>query len=200
MTKSFPKSLIKISYYISATFNPMNSLLFFFAIFNLQNNTLKESFQNFLPILLITIIPISAWIFWNVKKKRYTDSDVSDRKQRKSLYVFIVSALAVYLIYLYLRFDQIDWIILFLGILIVLMQISNYFIKSSMHTAINIFVAALFFTMSPLWGLIWLGITMVVGISRIILKRHSPREVLSGTIIGLFVSFIYLYVHIQTLN
>lgn len=200
MTKSFPEPLIKISHYISVIFNPMNSLLFFFAIFSLQNNTLKESVQNLLPILLITIIPISGWIFWNVKKKRYTDTDVSDRKQRKSLYLFIVSALVVYLLYLYLRFDQIDWIILFLGILILLMQISNYFIKSSMHTAINLFVAALFFTVSPLFGLIWLGITIVVGISRIILKRHTPREVLSGTVISFFVSFIYLYVHIQTLN
>lgn len=200
MSKSFPKPLIKISHYISAIFNPINSLLCFFVIFSLQNNTLKESIQNFLPILFITIVPISGWIFWNVKNKRYTDADVSDRKQRKSLYVFMISALAVYLLYLYLRFNQIDWIILFLGILILLMQISNYFIKSSMHTAINLFAAALFFTISPLYGLIWLGITIVVGVSRIILKRHSPLEVLSGTIISIFVSFIYLYVHIQNLN
>lgn len=200
MTKSFPEPLIKISHYISAIFNPINSLFCFFVIFSLQNNTLKESIQNFLPILFITIVPISGWIFWNVKNKRYTDADVSDRKQRKSLYVFMISALAVYLLYLYLRFNQIDWIILFLGILILLMQISNYFIKSSMHTAINLFAAALFFTISPLYGLIWLGITIVVGVSRIILKRHSPLEVLSGTIISIFVSFIYLYVHIQNLN
>lgn len=67
-----------------------------------------------------------------------------------------------------------------------------------MHTALNLFVAALMVTINPLYGLIWLGITIAVGFSRIVLKRHTRAEVLSGAVISSFVSFIYLYTQIQT--
>ncbi|QDP84083.1 phosphatase PAP2 family protein [Chryseobacterium sp. SNU WT5] len=198
MMKSYTEPLLKISKFISTVFNPINSLLFYFVIYSLKNSSLKESLQNFLPIFLITILPISGWILWNVKKKRYSDSDVSNRKQRKSLYFFIGGAISIYLLFIYLKFERIDWVLFFLLVLLLLMQISNYLIKSSMHTAINIFVAALFFTISPLIGIFWLGVSVVVAISRIILKRHSPAEVFAGSFIGISVSFIYLYTHIQT--
>jgi len=66
-----------------------------------------------------------------------------------------------------------------------------------MHTAFNVFAAALFFNESILFGVIWLAIAAIVGISRIILKRHTPAEVVAGTAIALVVSFVYLYTNIQ---
>ena len=189
--------VLKISKFISNFFNPMNSLVIYFIIFSIRNFTLIEAANNFLPILLITIIPISSWIIYNVRTKKYTDIDVSDRKQRKSLYFFIEGAMIVYLFFVYLRYERIDIVLLFLLILFVVMQISNYFIKSSMHMAFNLFIAALFFTLSPLFGFVWLGLSIIIGLSRITLKRHSPAEVLSGALLASIVSFIYLYVHIQ---
>ena len=82
-------------------------------------------------------------------------------------------------------------------VLLLVMQISNYFIKSSMHTAFNVFVAALFFAVHSGMGIFWFGIAILVGISRIILKRHTVQEVIAGAAIASFVSFIYLYTHIQ---
>ena len=197
MPKTPSSAVLKVSKFISGFFNPMNSLVIYFIVFSTRNFTLLEATKNFLPILLITIVPISSRIIYNVRTKKYTNLDVSDRKQRKSLYFFIEGAMIVYLFFVYLKYERIDMILLFLLILLIVMQISNYFIKSSMHTAINIFISALFFTLAPLYGLIWLILSILVGISRIILKRHSPAEVLSGAIIAGSVSFIYLYTHIQ---
>ena len=197
MLKTPSSAVLKVSKFISGFFNPMNSLVIYFIVFSTRNFTLLEATKNFLPILLITIVPISSWIIYNVRTKKYTNLDVSDRKQRKSLYFFIEGAMIVYLFFVYLKYERIDMTLLFLLILLIVMQISNYFIKSSMHTAINIFISALFFTLAPLYGLIWLILSILVGISRIILKRHSPAEVLSGAIIAGIVSFIYLYTHIQ---
>jgi phosphatidylglycerophosphate synthase len=112
----------------------------------------KEATQIFLPILLITIIPISGWIFWNVKKGNYTNMDVSNRNERKSLYFFIAAAIIAYLFFDYFNNGNIDLVMIFLLILLLVMQLSNYFIKSSMHTAFNVFVAALFFAKSPALG------------------------------------------------
>ncbi len=197
MPKTPSSAVLKVSKFISGFFNPMNSLVIYFIVFSTRNFTLAEATQNFLPIFLITIVPISSWIIYNVRTKKYTNLDVSDRKQRKSLYFFIEGAMIVYLFFVYLKYERIDMVLLFLLVLLIVMQISNYFIKSSMHTAINIFIAALFFTLSPLYGLIWLILSILVGISRIILKRHSPAEVVSGAVIAGMVSFIYLYTHIQ---
>ena len=199
MVKSSETFIQKVSKFISVIFNPINSLIFFYLVYSSKNYSLLESVQMFLPLFLIMILPVSAWIFWNVKKKNYSNFDVSNRIQRKSLYFFIGGAITVYLIYMYLKFEVIDWVLFFLLALIFLMQISNYFIKSSMHTALNVFVAALFFTISPLLGGIWLLISILVGFSRIILKRHSPAEVFMGALLATIVSFIYLYGFIQNI-
>ena len=197
MLKTPSLFFLKTSKFISDFFNPMNSLVIYFIIFSTRNFTLAEAVQNFLPIFLITIIPICFWIIYNVRTKKYTDLDVSDRKQRKGLYFFIEGAMIVYLFFVYLRYERIDMVLLFLLILLIVIQISNYFIKSSMHTALNLFVAALFFTINPIYGLVWLAASIVVGFSRIILKKHSPAEVVSGAVIAIIISFIYLYAHIQ---
>jgi membrane-associated phospholipid phosphatase len=86
---------------------------------------------------------------------------------------------------------------LFILILLLALQISNYFIKSSMHTAFNIFVATLFFNIETYMGIIWLFIAGLVGITRIILKRHTTKEVILGAFIAFLVSFLYLYCNIQ---
>ncbi len=192
--------LLKISKVISNIFNPLTSLFLFFVYESSRKYTVTETIVNFIPILLITIIPITIWISWNVKKGRYTNLDVSNRNQRKSLYFFIAGMLLIYLMYNYVIHQKIDFTMTFLLLLLLVLQISNYFIKSSMHTAFNVFVAALFFNLNPYLGYIWLGIAVAVGITRIILKRHTLQEVLTGAFIALLVSFIYLYttIHMQT--
>ncbi|MPT32780.1 MAG: hypothetical protein E2600_14190 [Chryseobacterium sp.] len=69
---------------------------------------------------------------------------------------------------------------------------SNFYIKSSMHTSLNIYVSALFFAINPTIGTFWFLLAIIIGITRIILKRHTVKEVLSGGGIAIFVSLIYL--------
>lgn len=199
MADSSPEMTHRVSKLLSNFFNPMNSLVLYYLFFSIKNFSLKETGENFLPIFFLMIVPISGWIFYKVKSGAFTDSDVSDRNQRKQLYFFIGASLIIYLLFIYFRFDRVDWVLLYLLILLVTMQISNYFIKSSMHTALNIYVAALMFTVDSLLGIGWLGIAVAVGISRVILKRHTWAEVISGASIATIISFIYLYTHIQLL-
>ncbi|MGE8553503.1 MAG: phosphatase PAP2 family protein [Chryseobacterium jejuense] len=189
--------LHKISKVISDFFNPLVSLVIFFVYMSLREYTFKEALLYFLPVLLMIIAPVVIWLVWNVKTGRYTNMDVSNRIQRKTLYVFIAACVIIYLIFNYVKNGYIDLIMLFILILLFALQISNFFIKSSMHTAFNIFVAALFFTLDWKMGLVWLGIASLVGLTRIILKRHTVKEVFMGAGIAFMVSFIYLYCNIQ---
>lgn len=197
MEEKQPSLLHKISRVISDFFNPLLSLFIFFVYMSFLKYSLRESILSFLPILIIVIAPVIIWLIWNVKTGRYTNMDVSNRVQRKTLYIFIGICVVSYIAYHYFRNGQIDFVMLFILILLFALQISNYFIKSSMHTAFNIFVAALFFALNTTMGIIWLGIATLVGITRIILKRHTPKEVFMGAGIAFIVSFLYLYCHIQ---
>ncbi|WP_395973373.1 phosphatase PAP2 family protein [Chryseobacterium cucumeris] len=189
--------LHKISKVISDFFNPLVSLIIFFTYMSIREYSLKDSMLYFLPVLLMIIIPVVVWLVWNVKTGRYTNMDVSNRVQRKSLYIFIAVCVIVYLLFNYIRNGYIDLVMLFILVLLFALQISNFFIKSSMHTAFNVFVAALFFSLDWKMGLVWLGIAVLVGITRIILKRHTVKEVFMGAGIAFLVSFIYLYCNIQ---
>ncbi|OCA72418.1 ABC transporter permease [Chryseobacterium artocarpi] len=189
--------LYKVSKVISDFFNPLVSLIIFFVYMSVRQYTTKESFLYFLPILLMIIIPVIIWLVWNVKTGRYTNMDVSNRVQRKTLYIFIAACVVTYLIFNYIRNGYLDLVMLFILILLFVLQISNFFIKSSMHTSFNIFVAALFFTLDWKLGLVWLGIAILVGVTRVILKRHTVKEVFMGAGIAFMVSFIYLYCNIQ---
>ncbi len=197
MEEKQPLLVHKISRIISDFFNPLISLLIFFIYMSVREYSLKDSLLYFMPLLLMIILPVVIWLVWNVKTGRYTNMDVSNRVQRKSLYIFIAACVVIYLVFNYFRNGYIDLVMLFILILVFTMQISNFFIKSSMHTAFNVFVAALFFSLDWKAGLIWLGIAALVGITRIILKRHTVKEVFMGAGIAFVVSFIYLYCNIQ---
>lgn len=187
------KIAITISKIISNFFNPVVSLFINFVVFNLHHER-DATPSRFWSLLLILILPSVIWIFWNVKKGRYTNMDVSNREQRKSLYIVLVVLFLIYLGFEYIQDRYIDYQILFLLVLIIIMQISNLYIKSSMHTAINIFVAFLFLTFDVRWAIVWFILSAIIGITRIILKRHTLAEVISGAVLGSLVGLAYYFV------
>lgn len=197
MYKTYSKPVIGISKFISNFFNPLTSLIIFFIYFSSKNFSAATTLQTFLPILVLIVSPIVIWIIWNVKNGNYSNLDVSNRNQRKSLYFFISGCIGVYLIYYYITTGTADVLMIFLMFLLLVLQFSNYFIKSSMHTAFNVFVAALFFSENPLLGIIWAVIAALVGITRVILGRHTAKEVITGAALAALVSFVYLYTNIQ---
>lgn len=186
--------LIKISKVISNFFNPFVSLLIYFIYFSTRYYSPSEAWEKFWPIILILVLPVIIWIFWNVKTGKYTNMDVSNRQQRNSLYVVIVLLSILYLAYEYFVRDTFDLSIFLLIVLLILMQISNFFIKSSMHTALNIYVAALFYKVNPTLGIVWFLLALLIGLTRIILKRHSVKEVIAGTILASVIGIIYIFI------
>ena len=200
MNISTDPNVVFVSKLISNFFNPFTSLVLYFIYFSYRNYNFLDSIYLFLPIFLIIILPVSVWIFWNVKKGNYQNLDVSNRIKRKSLYIFINLAIFAYLLYDLFIKGNFDITIFYLLVLLIIMQLSNYFIKSSMHTALNIFVSALFLSQNFWLGIFWIGISILVGISRIVVKRHTPKEVLMGSLLSTIVSFAYLYTFIQMQN
>lgn len=190
--------VIKISKFISNFFNPIVALLIFLIYFGFTKLSKADAIEHLLLMLFIVAIPVFLWIYWNVKTGRYTNMDVSDRKQRKTLYVFMIINIIIYLLIVYFFYYNVDILLIigFLLLTLLVMQFSNLFIKSSMHMSLNVFVAALFTPINPLLGFIWLIVAIIVGVTRVILKRHTVKEVVMGGLIATVVSSIYLYLQI----
>ena len=187
---------IKFCKLISNFFNPLISLVIYYIYSSFSGGSATSNIQ-FLPILFIIILPILFWLIYNVKVGKYSNMDVSNREQRKSLYLFIAGVMLLYLAYDYFIVEHLNLEIVFIFLLLIAMQISNYFIKSSMHTAFNVLVAAFLFVLNPLMGAVWMGISILVGYTRILLKRHSLKEVLMGAFLALVISLVYIFMYIS---
>lgn len=135
--------------------------------------------------VLLFALPVLGYIFYNVKRGKFTNMDVSDRKQRNNLYYFIMALLGIYVVITKIQGEEVPHPFYVLILLLIAMMISNFWIKSSMHTALNFYVAALFYQLNPTYGIIWAILTFVVAITRLILKRHTPAEVISGGLLGI---------------
>lgn len=199
MSKNNSKILFFCSTFLSTLMNPLFSLLFFLIGFSWNKMNAEQAVFNLLLMFFIVLLPITSWIFWNVKKGKYTNLDVSDRQDRNSLYFFNILALSLYLFSLNYtqQSEELLTIVIFVLLLLILMFISNLWIKSSIHTAFNFFMCTLLLDYFPSWAVVWFLLTLLLGISRIILKKHTPKEVTMGFLIAGIVSTLYLYTHQQ---
>ncbi|WP_018674540.1 hypothetical protein [Riemerella columbina] len=180
-----------ISKWLSKLFYPFISIAWFYVYGTFINGAISK--LECLGFALMVGFPAIIWLIWNVKRGYYQDADVSDKRKRQSLYYFLIGIFMVYNIGFYYQFGRVDVKILYLLGLTIVLFLSNYFIKTSMHTAYNVFVATLFYSLGALeWCIVWILVTMIVGWSRLVLKRHSKNEVVLGGVIGIVVSICYI--------
>jgi membrane-associated phospholipid phosphatase len=152
-----------------------------------------------LVILLVVggiFVPLIAWLYIKSKNGTTTNFDVSDRKQRKSLFVFILPVLMLVTIILYYT-GQSKTVCLsvFFGLVITFVsQLVNLRIKSSLHVSMTVYLAFLIMPLNYIAGIIVLLLSVLIGWSRIVLGRHTLKEVLWGGGIGLTIGLIMFYV------
>jgi hypothetical protein len=87
--------IFKSAKFISTLFNPLFSLLLYFSYIQIKFETFSGGLKKFLLLFILLIFPVSFWIFKRVKSGKYSDADVSNREERKTLYYFIIAALLV---------------------------------------------------------------------------------------------------------
>ncbi|MEL6561325.1 MAG: hypothetical protein AAFQ94_24265 [Bacteroidota bacterium] len=152
--------------------------------------------------LLISIISIGlslfaiGWILYEKKIGHYSDFSVSNRKQRYSLYYFAIPAVFGVAVISYVLELPSFFITSFIagGVLLIASYLSNFVIKSSLHTSVNIYLSIVVFTLDLPLGLLVFFLTIVIAISRVILKKHTVPEVISGFLIGTICgSCLYFY-------
>lgn len=177
-----------LAYLISLIGNP---LVFLFLVPYLI--VFKQTGSTFAAVrwqLFTTFFLLATILFFLVGKHRgfFSDSDISKREERPRFYLFIfVLSILYFGTALFFKgiFFPISIVAFGICVAIVAFAIVNYRLKASGHVAV---ASAFILTVSSLYGiqiLLWtLWIVPLVAWSRIVLKRHTLREVIVGGLLG----------------
>ncbi|ADZ08295.1 phosphoesterase PA-phosphatase related protein [Methanobacterium lacus] len=145
-----------------------------------------------ISIIFGALIPISTSLI--LIKKMHTDLDITDRTKRTVPLIFaICSYLLGFLMLLwYGAPDIVSVLMLIYGTNTLLILIINFYWKISIH-AMGIAgpTAAFIFTFGPLGIIVGLIIPLVMW-SRLKLKKHTPSQVIAGSLLGLLSTWIQL--------
>jgi membrane-associated phospholipid phosphatase len=157
------------------------SFLVFFQLFEVRRAFFLSGF-----ILFLISIPAAAWNYYKTKSGAYANFNVSVRSQRTSMYIFLIGLMAMAILLARLS-QQPKFLLVGLSLCFALVLISfvvNYFLKTSLHTAMSFFLAFGLWQLHTSRGIVMFFMALLVSSSRLILKRHTFPEVISGSCIG----------------
>ena len=184
----------KIATFISIIGHPLLTIPLFILIVLFGNEDSSRAAPISFLIIGCVFIPVTIRLYIKSRNGSYTNFDVSDKIQRRSLYLFVVPLLLIVTIILFATNQSRNLClgVLFALLLLILSQAINYFVKSSLHVSLNIYLSALIFTVNFKAGVAALLFTGLISWSRVKLGRHSVKEVLFGLLIGTIISLILL--------
>lgn len=171
---------------ISTMGHPLVTVPFVVIFILFQTQPFKNAL--FISCLVIGIvqIPVLINLTKKLKKGKIESFDVSDRQERKKFYFLVLPLLILVNLILFFTNQSKDLLFGFMcaAILLLLMQLMNYFVKSSLHVAVNVYLGFLLFNFSPIAGICWWIFVLTIAWSRLELKKHTTQEIVCGFIIG----------------
>jgi hypothetical protein len=177
---------------LSLVFNPVIFLfsLPFLVVYrqttNLSSAIKWELFSGFFVVIGLAII------YLGIRRGIFSDEDLSKRQEREEFYYFALILSFTYLIAsLLLRgiFFHLSIVGLGLFLAIIIFTFVNKFIKASVHLGALwafIITVSLLFGLNYFWLTIW--IVPLVMWARLYLKRHTKKELIVGSMLGIFIT------------
>lgn len=182
----------KIANFISTIGHPLLTIPIFAIIILFKYEDLHRAFLISTFILGGVIIPLTIKMYSGSRNGTYTNFDVSDKNERQNWYMIVLILLFILTSTLFLTNQPqgIKYNALFFFLLLFIAKMGNYFIKTSLHVSLNIFLSFLMMQINLMYGLSFLGFVFVIAWSRLILKRHTLKEIIYGGINGLAIGVL----------
>lgn len=181
---------------ISLLLNPMVIALLapFFLIYKTTNDL--QIAIHWTAYTLIFIACLSIFAIIGVKRKKFTDLDVSRREQRSLMFIVSILFASAYVISLFFFHGPYILYFLTIGVIfgIAFISIVNRKIKASIHTAaITALVLPLAISYGNYYYLLLFLIPLIVW-ARLKTKRHTFIEIFAGGTIGGILSLSLYYI------
>lgn len=158
----------------------------------LATSSVPRSLQWVLLATALVSLPVSILVASQVLSGRWTDLDVSVRRQRYALYPFGLACMLA-LALAFAHFGAPD-IAVRATVAIVIANLAdgliNFAYKVSAHATGAAICAAILWVATPAWGVAGAVAALAVGWSRVELKRHTPGQVLLGWVVGLLSALV----------
>lgn len=185
---------IKFATYVSIICHPLITLPLFTIVTFFSTEDVTAASYHSAIIIFFFFFPLTYIMYQKWKNGSYSNFDVSDKGERQSWYKLATLLLIIVTVFFFLTNNpwSVRIPVLLSLILLVCSHFVNYYIKSSLHVSITIFIAFLALPINLHGGLAFLFLAFLVGWSRIILSRHTLEEVLTGSIIGLGIGCLTL--------
>jgi membrane-associated phospholipid phosphatase len=149
----------------------------------LTGSTWHESLLWTSVAVAIVTLPLALWVAVNVRRGRYSDSFVTIREQRRSLYLLAgICFIALTVVLSVTRAPIIALACLYaaVGANTIAAVVNRYVTKVSLHATATAGCAAVLFSLSaPIGAVLWL-ITLAVGWARVRLAHHTIGQILVG--------------------
>jgi membrane-associated phospholipid phosphatase len=179
----------RLAQIISNMFHPFSIGFLTMALvsYGASGGAISKTVTWLLLIVTISFLPPAILIAHNARAGRYSDYDVSIRAQRHGLVITSVVALLVLIALLHwLAAPAAILACIYAGLLgLVLGGLINLWVtKVSGHVFSNAYSTAVLLTVQPPFGLLMVGVTVLVSWSRLRLNRHNLRQVLLGWAVG----------------
>src|SRR6266480_1724120 len=140
-----------------------------------------------LALLLSTLMPTAILLLSGIRSGRWSDADVSIRKERQRFFPWAVpfslaGVIAMWWLHApsYIIRGGMVTLALFLASWMV-----NFGLKLSLHALFAFYCAIILFRIGPIWGAIAFVLAILVAWSRLFLQRHTGIELIVGISLGL---------------
>lgn len=141
---------------------------------------------------LVFVFAVFAYFLWERRQGGFSDFDISKREERKKFYIFLLFLTCLYLLVPLLHKGLVfPMTIIAFGILfgLALFASVNNYIKASVHMAV---ACAYVITITAFYGfngfLLTFFILPIIVWSRLLLKRHTVKEIIVGGVLGSFIT------------
>jgi len=179
---------LKTAKVISAFSHPVVVFPVSLPFFISQAELTKEKLVWFLPILFLLAIPI-FYFFYGLKKRKISDWEMTQRRQRYPLYLLSLVCGGLALVFLKVSGSQTLFIVALIFYLLgIFVTLINFFWKISVHTA-GITAGALAFNLLLSQSALLYLLIPLVAWSRREERKHTLAQILGGISLGAVVAF-----------
>src|SRR5437763_2683113 len=145
-----------------------------------------------IALLLSTLVPTAILLLSGLGSGRWSDADVSIRKERQRFFPWAVPfSLAGVIAMWWLQAPSyiIRGGMVTLGLFLV-SWLANFRLKLSLHALFAFYCAIILFRIGLIWGAMALILAVLVAWSRLFLRRHTRIELIVGIVLGLMGGFV----------